>query len=136
MTQVIEGVKEFFNNNSKLNEMKKKFLNLQNILERKDDFDVTDEKITLTDAEMQKIEDAIADKEKKLTDTAADLTAANDKVKDLETKLAAKDKDIKAKDQEISDLKKAPGAKTEEHLDEGVQDIDADQLYQAMKQIN
>ena len=38
--------------------------------------------------------------------------------------------------QEISDLKKAPGAKTEEHLDEGVQDIDADQLYQAMKQIN
>lgn len=76
-----------------------------------------------------------ANKEK-LTDTAADLTAANDKVKDLETKLAAKDKDIKAKDQEISDLKKAPGAKTEEHLDEGVQDIDADQLYQAMKQIN
>lgn len=136
MTQVIEGVKEFFNNNSKLNEMKKKFLNLQNILERKDDFEVTDEKITLTDAEMQKIEDAIADKEKKLTDTAADLTAANDKVKDLETKLAAKDKDIKAKDQEISDLKKAPGAKTEEHLNEGVQDIDADQLYQAMKQIN
>lgn len=135
MTQVIEGVKEFFNN-SKLNEMKKKFLNLQNILERKDDFEVTDEKITLTEAEMQKIEDAIADKEKKLTDTAADLTAANDKVKDLETKLAAKDKDIKAKDQEISDLKKAPGAKTEEHLDEGVQDIDADQLYQAVKQIN
>ena len=135
MTQVIEGVKEFFNN-SKLNEMKKKFLNLQNILDRKDDFEVTDEKITLTDAEMQKIEDAIAEKEKKLTDTAADLTAANDKVKDLETKLAAKDKDIKAKDQEISDLKKAPGAKTEEHLDEGVQDIDADQLYQAMKQIN
>lgn len=135
MTQVIEGVKEFFNN-SKLNEMKKKFLNLQNILERKDDFEVTDEKITLTDAEMQKIEDAIAEKEKKLTDTAADLTAANDKVKDLETKLAAKDKDIKAKDQEISDLKKAPGAKTEEHLDEGARDIDADQLYQAMKQIN
>ena len=30
MTQVIEGVREFFNNN-KINEMKKKFLNLQNI---------------------------------------------------------------------------------------------------------
>ena len=130
------SLKEMFKNNSQISKMKKKFLNLQTILDRKDDFEVTDEKITLTDAEMQKIEDAIADKEKKLTDTAADLTAANDKVKDLETKLAAKDKDIKAKDQEISDLKKAPGAKTEEHLDEGVQDIDADQLYQAMKQIN
>ena len=32
--------------------MKKKFLNLQTILDRKDDFEVTDEKITLTDAEM------------------------------------------------------------------------------------
>lgn len=130
------SLKEMFKNNSQIIKMKKKFLNLQTILDRKDDFEVTDEKITLTDAEMQKIEDAIAEKEKKLTDTAADLTAANDKVKDLETKLAAKDKDIKAKDQEISDLKKAPGAKTEEHLDEDVQDIDADQLYQAMKQIN
>ena len=136
MAQVIDGVKEFFKNNTKLNDMKKKFLNLQTILDRKDDFEVTDEKITLTDAEMQKIEDAIAQKEKKLTDTAADLTAANDKVKDLEAKLADKDKDIEAKDQEIANLKKAPGAKTGEHVDEGEQDLDAGQLYNAMKQIN
>ena len=135
MTQVIDGVREFFNNN-KINEMKKKFLNLQNILDRKDDFEVTDEKITLTDAEMQKIEDAIADKEKKLTDTAADLTAANDKVKNLETKLAEKDKAIETKDQEISDLRKAPGAKTEDNLKDQVPDIDAGQLYKAMSQIN
>ena len=135
MTQVIDGVREFFNNN-KINEMKKKFLNLQNILDRKDDFEVTDEKITLTDAEMQKIEDAIAEKEKKLTDTAADLTAANDKVKDLETKLAEKDKAIETKDQEISDLRKAPGAKTEDNLKDQVPDIDAGQLYKAMSQIN
>lgn len=136
MAQVIEGVKEFFKNNTKLNDMKKKFLNLQAVLDRKEDFEVTDEKITLTDAEMQKIEDAFAQKEKKLTDTAAGLTAANDKVKDLEAKLTDKDKDIKAKDQEIANLKKAPGAKTDEHVAEGEQDIDAGQLYNAMKQIN
>lgn len=136
LEKAYNSLKEMFKNNSQIIKMKKKFLNLQNILDRKDDFEVNDEKITLTDAEMQKIEDAIAEKEKKLTDTAADLTAANDKVKDLETKLAEKDKAIETKDQEISDLRKAPGAKTEDNLKDQVPDIDAGQLYKAMSQIN
>lgn len=135
MTQVIDGVKEFFKNNNKINEMKKKFLNLQTILDRKDDFEVTDEKVTLTDAEMQKIEDAIAEKEKKITDTATSLTAAQDKVKDLEAQIADKDKSIQDKDQEIADLKKAPGAQTNDTVDDGAEDLDAGQLFYAVKQI-
>ena len=43
---------------------------------------------------------------------------------------------IETKDQEISDLKKAPGAKTEDNLNNQVPDIDAGQLYKAMSQIN
>ena len=135
MTQVIDGVKEFFKNNNKINEMKKKFLNLQTILDRKDDFEVTDEKVTLTDAEMQKIEDAIAEKEKKITDTETSLTAAQDKVKDLEKQIADKDKSIQNKDQEIADLKKAPGAQTNDTVDDGAEDLDAGQLFNAVKQI-
>ena len=129
------GVKEFFKNNNKINEMKKKFLNLQTILDRKDDFEVTDEKVTLTDAEMQKIEDAIAEKEKKITDTETSLTAAQDKVKDLEKQIADKDKSIQNKDQEIADLKKAPGAQTNDTVDDGAEDLDAGQLFNAVKQI-
>ena len=78
--------------------MKKKFLNLQTILDRKDDFEVTDEKITLTDAEMQKIEDALAQKQKDLDDKSAELDKASQEVKDLKAKVEQKDKDIQDKD--------------------------------------
>lgn len=135
MTQVIDGVKEFFKNNNKINEMKKKFLNLQTILDRKDDFEVTDEKVTLTDAEMQKIEDALAQKQKDLDDKSAELDKASQEVKDLKAKVEQKDKDIQAKDKEIKDLKGAPGSDTHDDVTPEVDNVDSGEIYNALKQI-
>ena len=45
---------------------------------------MTDEKITLTDAEMQKIEDSLVQKQKDFEEKSTALDAAEKKVKDLE----------------------------------------------------
>ena len=52
LEKVAASLRDMFKNNTQISNMKKKFLNLQTLLNRKEDFEVTDEKITLTDAEM------------------------------------------------------------------------------------
>lgn len=116
--------------------MKKKFLNLQTLLNRKEDFEVNDEKITLTDAEMQKIEDALAQKQKDLDDKSAELDKASQEVKDLKAKVEQKDKDIQAKNKEIKDLKGAPGSDTHEGVTPEVDNVDPGVIFNALKQIN
>lgn len=116
--------------------MKKKFLNLQTILDRKDDFEVTDEKITLTDAEMQKIEDSLVQKQKDFEEKSTALDNAEQKVKDLEAKIADKDKDIQAKEQEIKNLKGAPGADTQDDVKPEDDSVDSGVIYNALKQVN
>lgn len=111
--------------------MKKKFLNLQTLLNRKEDFEVTDEKITLTDAEMQKIEDALAQKQKDLDDKSAELDKASQEVKDLKAKVEQKDKD-----KEIKNLKGAPGSDTHDDVTPEVDNVDPGVIFNALKQIN
>lgn len=130
------SLKEMFKNNSQIIKMKKKFLNLQTILDRKDDFEVTDEKITLTDAEMQKIEDSLVQKQKDFEEKSTALDAAEKKAKDLEAQMAEKDKDIQAKNQEIKDLKGAPGADTQYDVKPEVDSVDSSVIYNALKQVN
>jgi len=112
LEKAYNSLKEMFKNNSQIIKMKKKFLNLQTILDRKDDFEVNDEKITLTDAEMQKIEDSLVQKQKDFEEKSTALDAAEKKVKDLEAQMAEKDKAIEDKTKEIEDLKGAPGGNT------------------------
>ena len=112
LEKAYNSLKEMFKNNSQIIKMKKKFLNLQTILDRKDDFEVTDEKITLTDAEMQKIEDSLVQKQKDFEEKSTALDAAEKKVKDLEAQMAEKDKAIEDKIKEIEGLKGAPGDDT------------------------
>lgn len=112
LEKAYNSLKEMFKNNSQIIKMKKKFLNLQTILDRKDDFEVTDEKITLTDAEMQKIEDSLVQKQKDFDEKSTALDAAEKKVKDLEAQITEKDKAIEDKTKEIEDLKGAPGDDT------------------------
>ena len=116
LEKAYNSLKEMFKNNSQIIKMKKKFLNLQNILDRKDDFEVNDEKITLTDAEMQKIEDSLVQKQKDFEEKSTALDAAEKKVKDLEAQMAEKDKAIEDKTKEIEDLKGAPGGNTVDAL--------------------
>lgn len=115
--------------------MKKKFLNLQTLLNRKEDFEVNDEKITLTDAEMQTIEDALAQKQKDLDDKSAELDKASQEVKDLKAKVEQKDKNIQDKDKEIKDLKDAPGSDTHDDVTPEVDNVDSGEIYNALKQI-
>lgn len=112
LEKAFASLKDMFKNNNTISNMKKKFLNLQTILDRKDDFEVTDEKITLTDAEMQKIEDSLVQKQKDFEEKSTALDTAEQKVKDLEAQIAEKDKTIENKTKEIEDLKGAPGAET------------------------
>ena len=135
LEKAYNSLKEMFKNNSQIIKMKKKFLNLQNILDRKDDFEVNDEKITLTDAEMQKIEDALAQKQKDLDDKSAELDKASQEVKDLKAKVEQKDKDIQDKDKEINDLKGAPGSATHDDVKPEVDNVDSGEIYNALKQI-
>ena len=135
LEKAYNSLKEMFKNNSQIIKMKKKFLNLQTILDRKDDFEVNDEKITLTDAEMQKIEDALAQKQKDLDDKSAELDKARQEVKDLKEKVEQKDKDIQDKDKEINDLKGAPGSDTHDDVTPEVDNVDSGEIYNALKQI-
>ena len=136
LEKAYNSLKEMFKNNSQIIKMKKKFLNLQTILDRKDDFEVNDEKITLTDAEMQKIEDSLVQKQKDFEEKSTALDAAEKKVKDLETQMAEKDKDIQAKEQEIKDLKGAPGADTQDDVKPEVDSVDSGVIFNALKQVN
>lgn len=136
LEKAYNSLKEMFKNNSQIIKMKKKFLNLQNILDRKDDFEVNDEKITLTDAEMQKIEDSLVQKQKDFEEKSTALDAAEKKVKDLEAQMAEKDKDIQAKEQEIKDLKGAPGADTQDDVKPEVDSVDSGVIFNALKQVN
>lgn len=136
LERAFNSLKEMFKNNSTISNMKKKFLNLQTLLDRKEDFEITDEKITLTDAEMQKIEDAIQQRDQDLLQKTTDLETANQKVKDLEAQVASFQDDIKAKDKEILNLKGAPGGGTLDDVHPEVDSVDPGELYQAMKQIN
>ena len=135
LEKAYNSLKEMFKNNSQIIKMKKKFLNLQTILDRKEDFEVNDEKITLTDAEMQKIEDALAQKQKDLDDKSAELDKARQEVKDLKAKVEQKDKDIQDKDKEINDLKGAPGSDTHDDVTPEVDNVDSGEIYNALKQI-
>lgn len=135
LEKVAASLRDMFKNNTQISNMKKKFLNLQTILDRKDDFEVTDEKITLTDAEMQKIEDALAQKQKDLDDKSAELDKASQEVKDLKAKVEQKDKDIQDKDKEIRDLKGAPGSDTHDDVKPEVDNVDSGEIYNALKQI-
>ena len=135
LEKVAASLRDMFKNNTQISNMKKKFLNLQTILDRKDDFEVTDEKITLTDAEMQKIEDALAQKQKDLDDKSAELDKASQEVKDLKAKVGQKDKDIQDKDKEIRDLKGAPGSDTHDDVKPEVDNVDSGEIYNALKQI-
>lgn len=112
LEKAFTSLRDMFKNNNTISNMKKKFLNLQTILDRKDDFEVTGEKITLTDAEMQKIEDSLVQKQKDFEEKSTALDKAEQKVKDLEAQIAEKDKDIENKTKEIEVLKGAPGAET------------------------
>ena len=136
LEKAYNSLKEMFRNNNQINKMKKKFLNLQIILDRKDDFEVTDEKITLTDAEMQKIEDSLVQKQKDFEEKSTALDNAEQKVKDLEAKIADKDKDIQAKEQEIKNLKGAPGADTQDDVKPEDDSVDSGVIYNALKQVN
>ena len=135
LEKVAASLRDMFKNNTQISNMKKKFLNLQTLLNRKEDFEVNDEKITLTDAEMQKIEDALAQKQKDLDDKSAELDKASQEVKDLKAKVEQKDKDIQAKDKEIKDLKGAPGSATHDDVKPEVDNVDSGEIYNALKQI-
>lgn len=135
LEKAFASLKDMFKNNNTISNMKKKFLNLQTILDRKDDFEVTDEKITLTDAEMQKIEDSLVQKQKDFEDKSAELDKASQEVKDLKAKVEQKDKDIQAKDKEIKDLKGAPGSATHDDVKPEVDNVDSGEIYNALKQI-
>ena len=136
LEKAFNSLKEMFKNNSQISNMKKKFLNLQTLLNRKEDFEVTDEHVKLTDAEMQTIEDALAQKQKDLDEKSQLLDTANQKVKDLEADIKAKDQSIKDKDTEINNLKGAPGGDTHDDVQPEVDSVDPGTLYNAMKQIN
>lgn len=136
LERAFNSLKEMFKNNTQISNMKKKFLNLQSLLNRKEDFEVTDEKITLTDAEMQTIEDALAQKQKDLDDKSTELDKANQEVKDLKAQVEQKDKDIQDKDKEIKDLKGAPGDDTHDDVKPEVDDVDPGTIYTALSQIN
>lgn len=135
LEKAFASLREMFKNNSQISNMKKKFLNLQTLLNRKEDFEVTDEKITLTDAEMQKIEDALAQKQKDFDDKSAELDKARQEVKDLKAKVEQKDKDIQDKNKEIKDLKGAPGSDTHDDVTPEVDNVDSGEIYNALKQI-
>lgn len=136
LEKVAASLRDMFKNNTQISNMKKKFLNLQTLLNRKEDFEVNDEKITLTDAEMQKIEDALAQKQKDLDDKSAELDKASQEVKDLKAKVEQKDKDIQDKNKEIKDLKGAPGSGTHEGVTPEVDNVDPGVIFNALKQIN
>jgi hypothetical protein len=51
-------------------------------------------------------------------------------------KLEQKDKDIQDKDKEIKDLKDAPGSDTHDDVTPEVDNVDAGDIYKALKQIN
>ena len=84
---------------------------------------------------MQKIEDALAQKQKDLDDKSAELDKASQEVKDLKAKVEQKDKDIQDKDKEIKDLKGAPGSATQEDVKPEVDNVDSGEIYNALKQI-
>ena len=136
LEKAFASLREMFKNNSQISNMKKKFLNLQTLLNRKEDFEVNDEKITLTNAEMQKIEDALAQKQKDLDDKSAELDKASQEIKDLKAKVEQKDKDIQAKNKEIKDLKGAPGSDTHDDVTPEVDNVDPGVIFNALKQIN
>ena len=136
LEKAFNSLKEMFKNNSQISNMKKKFLNLQTLLNRKEDFEVTDEHVKLTDAEMQTIEDAFAQKQKDLDEKSQALDTANQKVKDLEADIKAKEQSIKDKDTEINNLKGAPGGDTTDDVKPEVDSVDPGVLYNAMKQIH
>ena len=136
LEKAFNSLKEMFSNNNQIKNMKKKFLNLQTLLNHKEDFEVKDEHITLTDAEMQTIEDALAQKQKDLDDKTSALDKSEQEVKDLKDQIEQKDKDIQAKDKEIEDLKGAPGSDTQDDVKPEVDSVDPGEIYTALKQIN
>jgi len=136
LEKAFNSLKEMFKNNTQISNMKKKFLNLQSLLNRKEDFEVKDEHVTLTDAEMQQIEDALAQKQKDLDDKSAALDKASQEVKDLKAQIEQKDKDIQDKDKEIEDLKGAPGSDTHDDVKPEVDSVDPGAIYTALSQIN
>lgn len=136
LEKAFASLKDMFKNNTQISNMKKKFLNLQKLLNRQEDFEVKDEHITLTDAEMQQIEDALAQKQKDLEDKSAALDKASQEVKDLKAKVEQKDRDILDKDKEIQDLKGAPGSDTHDDVTPEVDSVDAGTIYTALSQIH
>ena len=109
LEKVAASLRDMFKNNSQISNMKKKFLNLQTLLNRKEDFEVN---------------------------KSAELDKASQEVKDLKAKVEQKDKDIQDKDKEIKDLKGAPGSDTHDDVTPEVDNVDAGEIFKALKQIN
>lgn len=103
------------------------------------DFEVTDGKISLTEEQMGKIEDHVAQLEKDLKNSKDAEKAAKDAQTDLQAKLDKALQDVKERDTQIANLKKAPGAEggssAGENVDEGAGEITAQSMLNEIKDI-
>lgn len=101
------------------------------------DFEVTDGKISLTEEQMGKIEDHVAQLEKDLKNSKDAEKAAKDAQTDLQAKLDKALQDVKERDTQIANLKKAPGAEGSssagENVDEGAGEITAQSMLNEIK---
>lgn len=114
--------------------MNKKFTNIIALL-KVDAVDQSDDKIQLTDAQVQTIEDRLVALDKEKTDASNALDAEKKKVVDMQKQIDDYKTSLAEKEKAITDLKAAPGTEPDNKVVPEVNNTSCRELYNALNDI-
>lgn len=133
LSKAVEGVKAIFRNSAK-KIMNKKFTNIIALL-KVDAVDQSDDKIQLTDAQVQTIEDRLVALDKEKTDASNALDAEKKKVVDMQKQIDDYKTSLAEKENTITDLNAAPGTEAGNKVVPEVNNTNSREVYNALKEI-
>ena len=114
--------------------MNKKFANIIALL-KVDAIDQADDKIQLTDAQVQTIEDRLVALDKEKTDASNALDAEKKKVVDMQKQIDDFKASLAEKEKTIEDLNAASGADPDHNVVPEINNTNSRDVYNALKDI-